>query len=594
MKLFKLPEWRRPHWVMALLIALSTLLPAHAAVQELDHIVAVVNDQVITRQELAKPLRGSRANRCRSRIRHCRRARLLEKQLLERMITELALQQHAIATGIRVDPTQVERALQRIAAQNKLDMAGLQAALEKDGQSLDSMRNTIRNELLIARARERDVDNRISVSDAEIEGYLQTQAQQGVETEYNFAHILVTVPENASPEQIQARRARAEDILAQLNKGADFAQLSASYSDAPNALQGGVIGWRASGKIPTLFSDALKQLQPGQVSPILKSGNGFHILKLIDKRGLDATLNVTQTHARHILIKTNELTSETDARNRLLQLKERIENGAKFEDMARLQSEDASASKGGDLGWINPGDTVPEFEKAMNALKPGEISDPVQTPFGWHLIQVLARRTAGRHAGTPEAAGAPGHPRTQGRRSLPGLGAPDPRCGLCRNPPDRLSPDTPGVREAVNLPLIALTAGEPAGIGPDLCVALSQQALPCRLVGPRRYPCLARPRSPARHRRRLHHRRRRARTSGRRAARAAYSGCRSRHRRRARHRQQRPRARPARRRDRGLHERGVPRHRHRARAQGRHQRCRDSPSPAIPNTWPTTAARNRS
>ncbi|MBS0310187.1 MAG: peptidylprolyl isomerase, partial [Proteobacteria bacterium] len=212
------------------------------------------------------------------------------------------------------------------------------------------------------------------------------------ETEYNFAHILVTVPENASPEQIQARHARAEDIVAQLAKGADFAQMSASYSDASNALQGGEFGWRASGKIPTLFADALKSMQPGQISPILRSSNGFHILKLIDKRGLDATLTVTQTHARHILIKTNELTSEADARNRLLQLKERIENGAKFEDMARLQSEDASASKGGDLGWINPGDTVPEFEKAMNALKPGQISDPIQTPFGWHLIQVLERR----------------------------------------------------------------------------------------------------------------------------------------------------------------------------------------------------------
>jgi peptidyl-prolyl cis-trans isomerase SurA len=392
MKLLKRPEWRRPHWVLALLIALSTLLPAHAAVQDLDRIVAVVNDEVITRQELAKRYDEVVHNLERQNTPLPPRE-VLEKQLLERMVTELALQQHARATGIRVDPTQVERALQRIAAQNKLDMAGLAAALAKDGQSLDSMRNTIRNELLIAKARERDVDNRISVSDAEVEGYLQTQAQQGADTEYNFAHILVTVPENASPEQIQARRARAEDILAQLAKGADFAQLSASYSDAPNALQGGAFGWRASGKIPTLFADALKQLQPGQVSPVLKSGNGFHILKLIDKRGLDATLNVTQTHVRHILIKTNELTSETDARNRLLQLKERIENGAKFEDMARLQSEDGSASKGGDLGWINPGDTVPEFEKAMNALKPGEISDPVQTPFGWHLIQVLGRRT---------------------------------------------------------------------------------------------------------------------------------------------------------------------------------------------------------
>ncbi|WP_018078088.1 peptidylprolyl isomerase [Thiobacillus denitrificans] len=391
MKFFKRPEWHRPHWVLVLLIAASTLLPAHAAVQPLDHIVAVVNDEVITHQELVKRYDEVVRNLSRQNTPLPSRE-ILEKQLLERMVTELALQQHARSTGVRVDPTQVERALQRIAAQNKLDMAGLQAALEKDGQSLDHMRTTIRNEILIARARERDVDNRIAVSDAEIEGYLQTQAQQGVETEYNFAHILVTVPENASPEQIQARRDRAEDILAQLARGADFAQLSASHSDAPNALQGGAFGWRASGKMPALFADALKPLQPGQIAPLLKSSNGFHILKLNDKRGLDVALNVTQTHARHILIKTNELTSESDARNRLLQLKERIDNGVKFDELARLHSEDASASKGGDLGWINPGDTVPDFEKAMNALQPGEVSAPIQSPFGWHLIQVLERR----------------------------------------------------------------------------------------------------------------------------------------------------------------------------------------------------------
>jgi len=391
------PEWRRPHWALVLLIAASSLLSAYAvhaaqaAVVPLNHIVAVVNDEVITRQELAK--RYDETVRSLSRQNTPLPPReVLEKQLLERMVTELALQQHARSTGVRVDPAQVERALQRIAEQNKIDLPTMQAALEKDGQSLDSMRTTIRNEILIARARERDVDNRVTVSDAEIEGYLQTKVQQGAETEYNFAHILITTPENATPEQIQAQRARADDIHAQLSKGADFAQLSASSSDAPNAMQGGVFGWRASGKLPTLFVDALKPLQPGQISPLLKSSNGFHILKLIDKRGLDATLNVTQTHARHILIKTNELTSESDARNRLLQLKERIDNGVKFDELARLHSDDGSASKGGDLGWINPGDTVPEFEKAMNALKVGEISQPVQSPFGLHLIQVLERR----------------------------------------------------------------------------------------------------------------------------------------------------------------------------------------------------------
>lgn len=391
MKFYKRPEWRRPQWMMALLIAASSLMPVHAAVQPLDHIVAIVNDEVITRQELTRRYQEVAQSLSRQNTPLPPRE-VLEKQLLERMITELALQQHARSTGIRVDPTQVERALQRIAAQNKLDMAGLAAALEKDGQSLDSMRKTIRNEILITRARERDVDNRISVSDAEIEGYLQTQVQQGVETEYNFSHILITVPENATPEMIQARRARAEDVIAQLASGADFAQLSASHSDAPNAMQGGAFGWRASGKMPALFAEALKPLQPGQVAPLLRSSNGFHILKLNDKRGLDATLSVTQTHARHILIKTNELTSEADARNRLLQLKERIDNGVKFDELARLHSEDGSASKGGELGWVNPGDTVPDFEKAMDALKPGEVSGPIQSPFGWHLIQVLERR----------------------------------------------------------------------------------------------------------------------------------------------------------------------------------------------------------
>jgi peptidyl-prolyl cis-trans isomerase SurA len=391
MNFCKRPNWRRPQWILALLLAISSLLPAQAAVVPLNHIVAVVNDEVITRKELDKRYDEVVQSLTRQNTPLPPRD-VLEKQLLERMITELALQQHARNTGVRVDPTQVERAIQRIAEQNKLDMAGLQAALERDGQSLDSMRNTVRNEILIARARERDVDNRVTVSDSEIEGYLQTQAQQGVETEYNFSHILITVPENAPPEEIQARRARAEEIIDLLAKGGDFAQLSASYSDASNALQGGAFGWRPSGKLPTLFVDALKMLRPGQVSPILKSGNGFHILKLIDKRGLDATLSVTQTHARHILIKTNELTSESDARTRLLQIKERIDNGVPFEQLARQYSDDGSAAKGGDLGWINPGDTVPEFERAMNALKDGEVSGPVQSPFGWHLIQVLGRR----------------------------------------------------------------------------------------------------------------------------------------------------------------------------------------------------------
>ncbi len=381
---------KRPEFLLTLLLALAS--PSWAAPNAIDHIVAVVNDEVITRLELSRRYDEVIQSLAQKNTPLPPRP-VLEKQLLDRMITERALQQHARNTGIRVDPVQIERTLQRIAAQNKMELPELKAMLEKEGQSLDRFRDNVRNEILVARARERDVDNKITVGDAEIEGYLQTQAQQNADTEYNFVQILIAIPENASPEQIQMRRARAQEVIDSLAKGADFAQLSASYSDATNALQGGDSGWRQSGQIPALFADALKALQPGQVAPLLKSANGFHILKLIDKRGRDVALTVTQTHARHILIKTDEVTSESEAKNRLLQLKERLDNGVKFEELARLHSDDASASKGGDLGWVNPGDTVPEFEKAMDALQPNQISAPIQSPFGWHIIQVLERRT---------------------------------------------------------------------------------------------------------------------------------------------------------------------------------------------------------
>lgn len=381
---------KRPEFILALLLAMVG--PSWSAPTPIDHVVAVVNDEVITRLELSRRYDEVVQSLTQKNTPLPPRP-VLEKQLLDRMITERALQQHARNTGIRVDPTQVERTLGRIAAQNKMELPELKAMLEKEGQSLERFRDNVRNEILIARARERDVENKITISDAEIDGYLQTQAQQGAETEYNFAHILIAVPENASPEQLQVRRARAQEVMDNLNKGGDFAQLSASYSDAPDALQGGISGWRSGGQMPSLFVDTLKPLQPGETAPLVKSANGFHILKLIDKRGRDVALSVTQTHARHILIKTNEITSESDAKNRLLQLKERLDNGVKFEELARLHSDDGSASKGGDLGWVNPGDTVPEFQKAMDALQPNQISDPIQSPFGWHLIQVLERRT---------------------------------------------------------------------------------------------------------------------------------------------------------------------------------------------------------
>jgi peptidyl-prolyl cis-trans isomerase SurA len=381
--------------ILSPLLALLLAAPVAAApaIETIDQIAAVVNDEVITRRELDRRHQET-VKQMRSQNIALPPRKLLEQQLLERMITELALLQFAKGSGLRVDPVQVERAVQRIAEQNRLTVDEMRAALERDGMSLERFRENIRNEILLSRTRERQVDAKLNVSEAEIDGYLQTQSALGKDEEFNLSHILVTVPENASPEQIQARKARAEDILDQLNKAGDFAQLSATYSDAPNALQGGSLGWRTGGQIPALFLDSLRTLKPGEIAPLLKSANGFHIVKLNDKRGRDIATVITQTRVRHILIKQSELTSEADARLRLMQIRERIEQGgARFEDLARQYSEDpGSSARGGDLNWVNPGDLVPEFQKAMDALGPGELSQPVQSPFGWHLIQVLERR----------------------------------------------------------------------------------------------------------------------------------------------------------------------------------------------------------
>jgi peptidyl-prolyl cis-trans isomerase SurA len=251
----------------------------------------------------------------------------------------------------------------------------------------------VRGEILISRLREREVESRVTVTDAEIQGFLRSQEGRGAKAdEYNLAHVLVSVPEQATPEELRLRRTRAETALAQLKSGTDFRQVAASFSDAPDALQGGEMGWRAAGRLPGIFLDALRGMKVGEVSPILRSPAGFHILKLADMRGSNAAIIVTQTHARHILIRLNEVVSEADARNRLTELKYRVDNGGDFAELARLHSDDASAARGGDLGWLSPGDTVPDFEKAMDALKPKQVSAPFRSPFGWHIVQVLERR----------------------------------------------------------------------------------------------------------------------------------------------------------------------------------------------------------
>ncbi len=363
------------------------------AIVTIDSIVAVVNDEIITRQELAARVDFA-FRQLRQQGTPPPPREVIERQLLERLIGDRVQMQHARNIGMRVDDAELDKALARIAAENKLTPAQLRATLERDGVPFDKFREDIRSEITLARLREREVAQKIVITESEIDNFIQNQqAQPGRGDEFNVSHVLVSVPENASPEQLQARRARAEQALAQLKGGADFRQVAAAFSDAPEALQGGLLGWRESERLPTLFLEALRPLQAGQLTELLRSPNGFHILRLNERRGGQAPIMVQQTRARHILIKTNELVSETEARNRLLALKERLDNKADFAELARANSEDGSASRGGDLGWLNAGDTVPEFEQAMNALKPGEISAPVRSPFGWHVIEVLERRS---------------------------------------------------------------------------------------------------------------------------------------------------------------------------------------------------------
>jgi len=384
---------------ISMLLAVLACTSGQAAAQApgkriilLDRIVAVVNEDVITRRDLDDRMRVVSVQ-LREQGTPAPPTDVLEKQVLDRMIYTRVQLQFAKETGLRVDDGQLDSAIARIAENNKITPAKLRETLEKDGVSFAKFREDIRDEIVMSRLREREVDNKITVAESEIDNLLNAlKSQDGKTEEFDLSHILVRVPEQASPEQLRDRRARAEQALAQIKGGTDFRQVAASFSDAPDSVQGGAMGWRELARLPSIFAETVKAMSPGEVSAILRSPNGMHIVRLNGRRGQNSPVIVSQTHPRHILIKTSEVVSEGDARERLVKLKERLDNKADFAELARLQSEDGSASRGGDLGWLSPGDTVPEFEKAMDALKVGEISGPVRSPFGWHIIQVIERR----------------------------------------------------------------------------------------------------------------------------------------------------------------------------------------------------------
>ena len=364
---------------------------------EVDRIVAVVNDDAITafelRTRLAMVERQLRAQNVQLPPRDA-----LERQLLERMITDRVQLQFAKETGLRISDIELDTAMRRIAEGNRLSLQDFRATLERDGISWAKFREEIRDEITLSRLREREVESRILVSDGDIDNYLANpdQGSNTANVEVQTAHIVIRVPEQASPDQLMRIGARAQAARDQIRRGESFAKVAASYSDAPDGLTGGVMGSRPLDRLPALYADAVKNIKPGETSDVLRSPAGFHIVMLISRTGDSRSkrmVTLKQTRARHILIKVNEIVSEVEARRKLVALKERLDNGADFADLARLHSNDLSAAKGGDLGWLYQGDTVPDFEKAMDALKLNQTSEPVQSPFGFHLIQVLERRT---------------------------------------------------------------------------------------------------------------------------------------------------------------------------------------------------------
>ncbi len=378
---------------LSLVTALSSASSAMAAADKVDGIAAIVNDEAITQSELVAETKTVIAQLQQQKSSQPSDA-VLQKQVLERLVIIHLKQQLASRNNILIDDETLNRALSSIAKQNNMSLAQLRNIIERDGFDFNLYRENIRNEILHTRLRQRYVDNRVNITSAEIDLFLKQQAKSGgSEDEYQLNHILVSIPEGAGADAIQAAKQRAQSILERLAKGEDFAQLAIAESDSQQALSGGDLGWRKLGEIPSLFASSIAEMKKGDASALIRNPSGFHIIKLNDKRGGERHM-VNQSHARHILIKTNELIDDNAALHKIEELKSRIEQGDDFATLAKAHSEDkGSAAKGGDLGWASPGQMVPAFEKVMNEIALNKVSEPFQSQFGWHILEVLERRT---------------------------------------------------------------------------------------------------------------------------------------------------------------------------------------------------------
>jgi len=371
------------------LATVSLFIPVQA--QTLDRIVAIVEDDVILEHELDREV-AAVSSKLRSTNVMMPPEFVLKKQVLERMIVDKLQRQLAARSGIQVSDEMLRNSVEDIASRNKLSVDSFKRELASQGMDYQAFEENLRNEIIINQLRGREIGSRIKVTEAEINHYLETQGSTGSNNlQYHLGHILISTPSGASASIIQKAKEKAEQTVAELRSGKNFSETALSVSDDNNALKGGDLGWRNMGQIPTLFTDIVPTMEQGDISDPIRSPSGFHIIKMLETEGSVQHI-ITKTNVRHILIKTNELIDDTEAQKRLLALRERIIDGDDFATLARSHSDDkGSAINGGSLDWVSPGALVPPFEQAMNKLAINEISMPVQTQFGWHIIQVLGR-----------------------------------------------------------------------------------------------------------------------------------------------------------------------------------------------------------
>jgi len=359
----------------------------------LDRVAAVVNDGIVLQSELDEQviLIGERLRQQKLDLPP---QNVLRQQVLERLVLQEIEMQRADKAGLKVPDEALNSAMQDVAQRNNIPLSQLPEALAAQGIDYASYRDAMRKELTLSLLRQRDVIQHISVTPREIDQYLEKQKNAPEQSaEYNVSHILIAVAQAATPEQLDAADKRAQDVYTRATGGEDFAKLAVAYSNSQTALEGGALGWRKGSELPTFLTDVIAHLKPGEVSKPLRTPTGYHIIRLNETKGANQQAIVQQVHARHILMKTNELQDDATVRQKLEQIRDRIEKGEDFAGLAKTTSEDpGSAAEGGDLGWTNPGTFVPEFEAVLGELKDNEISPPFHTQFGWHIVQVLGRR----------------------------------------------------------------------------------------------------------------------------------------------------------------------------------------------------------